>query len=95
MLAAVSHKQKSYAELASASEFKDWRGASDQVAGAVDVIAVARGFCTIRSILGSYWDNGKEHGNYYNGLYEDTGGLLLLCRTSSCNASKLGFPCCT
>ena len=27
----------------------------------------------IRDILGDiwglYWDNGKEHGNYYNGLY--------------------------
>ena len=20
-------------------------------------------------MLGLYWDNGKEHGNYYNGLY--------------------------
>ena len=61
MLAAVSHKQKSCAELASASEFKDWRGALDQVAEAIDVIAVARGFYTIRIILGLYWDNGKEN----------------------------------
>ena len=22
-------------------------------------------------ILGIYWDNGKENGNYYNGLYRD------------------------
>ena len=22
-------------------------------------------------ILGYYWDNGKENGNYYNGLYRD------------------------
>ena len=22
-------------------------------------------------ILGLYWDNGKENGNYYNGLYRD------------------------
>ena len=33
--------------------------------------------CTIiyRSILGLYWDNGKENGNYYGifGLYRDNG----------------------
>ena len=23
----------------------------------------------IGATLGLYWDNGKEHGNYYNGLY--------------------------
>ena len=25
----------------------------------------------IGTILGLYWDNGKENGNYYNGLYRD------------------------
>ena len=26
---------------------------------------------TVGYILGFYWDNGKENGNYYNGLYRD------------------------
>ena len=26
-------------------------------------------------ILGLYWDNGKENGNYYNGLYRGQIGL--------------------
>ena len=26
----------------------------------------------IGNILGLYWDNGKENGNYYNGLYRVT-----------------------
>ena len=25
----------------------------------------------IGSIMGYYWDTGKEHGNYYNGLCRD------------------------
>ena len=27
-------------------------------------------------ILGLYWDNGKENGNYYNGLYRDYRGYI-------------------
>ena len=35
----------------------------------------------IRAILGLYGDNGKEHGNYYSGLYSFLPGCekLLLC----------------
>ena len=28
-------------------------------------------------IFGLYWDNGKENGNYYNGLYRSYMGLIL------------------
>ena len=31
----------------------------------------------IRDILGLYKDNGKEHGNYYNGLYRVYIGVIL------------------
>ena len=27
-------------------------------------------------ILGLYWDNGKENGNYYLGLYTNIGGFI-------------------
>ena len=31
-------------------------------------------------ILGLYWDNGKEDGNYYNGLYRMSSALgLVIC----------------
>ena len=30
-----------------------------------------------RVILGSYWDNGKQHGYYYNGIYQGYIGVIL------------------
>ena len=31
----------------------------------------------IRYILGLYWDNGKENGKYYNGIYKVYFGVIL------------------
>ena len=31
----------------------------------------------IRYILGLYWDNGKENGKYYNGMYKVYFGVIL------------------
>ena len=31
----------------------------------------------IGHIMGLYWDNGKENGNYYNGFYRAYNGAIL------------------
>ena len=31
---------------------------------------LAQGFGSTRVILGLYWDNGKENGNYYHGVIQ-------------------------
>ena len=52
---------------------------------------------TIRVTLGLYWgsmgDNGKENGNYYNGLYRGYIGFDIgLCGWSSKLWSLFGYP---
>ena len=51
-------------------------------------------------VLGFYWDNGKENGNYYNGLYWDSIGIFGVAveelKTSYYNRETLVFnisPC--
>ena len=46
-------------------------------------------------ILGIYWDNGKEHGNYYGilGLYRDSGNTKYEgCSKGACLLVILGRP---
>ena len=45
----------------------------------------------IRIILGLYWDNGKENGNYYNGLYWDYIGFYIGIMEKKMETTIMGY----